>query len=48
MLSLLPPPSCSVPPLAFIARGCMRYGRNVVTVGVHYGGEEYQPGDCLP
>jgi hypothetical protein len=33
---------CSVPPLAFIARGCMRYYRNIVTVSVHHGGEGYQ------
>ena len=26
----------------------MRYGKNVVTADMHYGGEEYQPGDCLP
>ena len=31
-----PPPLCSVLPLAYIARGCMRYCMNIVTVGVHY------------
>ena len=42
LLSSLSPSLCSVPPLAFIARGCMRYYRNIVTVGVHHGGEGYQ------
>ena len=39
---------CSIPPLAFIARGCMRYGRHMVTAGVHYGGEEISRETCLP
>jgi hypothetical protein len=26
----------------------MRYGRNMVTAGVHYCGEEYQPRDMPP
>jgi len=39
-------PSCLVPPLAFIARGCMRYGRHMVTDGVHYGGEEISRETC--
>ena len=38
--------SFPVPPLAFIARGCMRYGRHMVTVGVHYGGEEISRKTC--
>jgi hypothetical protein len=41
-MSSLSPSMCSVPPLAFIARGCMRYYRNIVTVSVHHGGEGYQ------
>ena len=39
---------CYIPPLAFIARGCMRfqdYCRKIVTVSVHHGGEGYQPRD---
>ena len=41
-LSFLPlffPPflsSCSIPPLAFIAKGCMRYGMHMVTAGVRH------------
>ena len=36
-ISPLPPrgPLCSVSPLAFIARGCMRYCVKIVTAGVH-------------
>jgi hypothetical protein len=35
-----------VPPLAFIARRCMCYGRHMVTAGVHYGGEEISRETC--
>ena len=41
-------PSLLGPPLAFIARGCIRYGRYMVTAGVHYDGEEISRETCLP
>jgi len=45
-LLLSPLHFCLVPPLAFIAKGCMRYGRHMVTAGVHYSGEEISRETC--
>jgi len=46
LLSTVSFPFCLVPPLAFIARGFMCYGRHMVTAGVHYGGEEISRETC--